>query len=280
MHNDWKGLMKGEWLRMSFVAMVVFVALMSSPAMAAEDGSESLAARGTELRKQGRDQEALPLFLEALKADPSPKSLAQAGLCEQAMGLWVTAEQHLLQALALPSEPWIKRNEPAIREALAFIQKRLGDIEVWGTPAGATIHIDGATVAKLPTTAPLRVGVGRRIIAVDAPGFVGEFRTIDVRQGDHLREHVVLVPAALPRAQEPESHPGNGEGAPLGATLSQAPLASPVSDDNSSAGPVYTRWWFWTAVGAVVVAGGVSAYLIFGRNENCSAAMGATCGKW
>ena len=86
--------------------------------------------------------------------------------------------------------------------------------------------------------------------------------------------------AALPRAQEPESHPGNGEGAPLGATLSQAPLASPVSDDNSSAGPVYTRWWFWTAVGAVVVAGGVSAYLIFGRNENCSAAMGATCGKW
>lgn len=45
-------------------------------------------------------------------------------------------------------------------------------------------------------------------------------------------------------------------------------VPAPRSDAAESGSPFYTRWWFWTAVGAVVVASGATAaFLTLGRKD-------------
>jgi hypothetical protein len=63
------------------------------------------------------------------------------------------------------------------------------------------------------------------------------------------------VPILLPAEQA--TVPQAAAVQPAGLDLS----ASPPRNDLASP-PVYRTWWFWTGVGAVVVAGAVSAILI------------------
>src|SRR5262245_48414592 len=109
------------------VALLLVVPL-AAPASATE--ADDLIEQGIALRKKERDQEALALFQKALERQPTPRAAAQLGLCEQALGLWVAAEKHLDQALHHPQDVWIKKNEPALRSALAKVQQNVGSIEV------------------------------------------------------------------------------------------------------------------------------------------------------
>jgi hypothetical protein len=65
-------------------------------------------------------------------------------------------------------------------------------------------------------------------------------------------------------AQPATAYPGT-EGAsayPPGADQQQpsgALVAQPAQPETGSSGPVYTKWWFWTIVGAAVVGGVVTA---------------------
>ena len=46
------------------------------------------------------------------------------------------------------------------------------------------------------------------------------------------------------------------------------------SEDAGKSGPVYTRWWFWTIVGAVVVGGGATAYFLTrSKGQECPAGL-------
>jgi len=63
----------------------------------------------------------------------------------------------------------------------------------------------------------------------------------------------------LPAAVSPQV-----SGAPNGATLTEA--APPPSAEESPGKPIYKKWWFWTAVGAVA-AGSVAVVLLSGRSS-------------
>ena len=126
------------------------------------------------------------------------------------------------------------------------------------------------------------------VIVVSAPGFDTQRRKINIAAGVLSREHVALAPAAA----------ADGAGEPTNAlsaserTVQAPPLVrndeamgvpaagrSPP-DGEGGAEPVYKRWWFWTAIGAVAAAGIVSAVLIGRRGDDCQAAMGGACPKW
>jgi hypothetical protein len=91
------------------------------------------------------------------------------------------------------------------------------------------------------------------------------------RGGYDLEYHVeALAPSLTPLAAV------GSETEPLVIRVPEAPpRRSPVvsafvddgrqdlDDEESSGGGVLSEWWFWTVVG-VVVAGGVSAYVLFG----------------
>jgi hypothetical protein len=257
---------------------------LSPPAGAADP--EDLVRKGVELRKAGRDTEALSQFQRAVEEKRTPRALAQLGLCEQAVGLWSAAERDLEEALkGEGDDDWKKKNAKALNESLAFVKGKLGSVDLWGTPAGASIILDDSVAGTLPLRAALRVAEGRRTFRVEAPGYVAETRTIEVRGGGSVREHVALTrvfrddqqpaPAAVTRAVP------RAVDAPADQTTTvlSAPPRRPDDDGSAAAAPYYERWWFWTAIAAGVVASGVATYLIVRRKDagDCVPQAGAPC---
>ncbi|MES1207279.1 MAG: PEGA domain-containing protein [Pseudomonadota bacterium] len=251
--------------------MTVALVLVTAGRVVAAD-AEALIAQGIDLRKDNRDQEALPLFRRAFEQQPSPRAAGQLGTCEQALGLWVGAETHIQEALKSRDDVWVQRNEARLRSALAYVQQRLGSIEVWGSPAGARVSVDGDAVGTLPLTARARAAVGQRSIAVEAEGFLPENRRVEVLPEGLAREHVVLRSLGTTTAFPQQRQSTNFDSVPAGEG---AKPAGPPSDASTS--PVYKEWWFWAIVGAVAVGAGGTIYFLSTRNDSCQPAMGGTC---
>ena len=106
--------------------------------------ADDLIRQGVERRRQRDDAGALHLFEQAYEAGHSPRALAQVALAEQALGKWVSAWEHLRQALAIQGDPWIAKNRVALTEAAARVGEHVGWIEIFEGPQGVEVRLDGA----------------------------------------------------------------------------------------------------------------------------------------
>lgn len=229
-----------------------------SSSVAAQD-SEALIREGIALREEGRDAEALARFERAHELTPTPRALAQIALAEQAMGRWVDAHDHLLEALESGSDPWIAERRSALDGALARIREHVGHLEVVEGIDGAEVRINGDRVGALPLPRPLTVPAGTVVLEVRAPGHVAFQRSIQVRAGSRARERVVLVARGGAEAEEATR---------LGP--SEAPVRVEAGPDAVSiAGP--------TVLGAVGLAGVVAGIVGMAGAGECLATEGATC---
>jgi hypothetical protein len=210
-----------RWFRRKVLGFAVAVFLVSLPA-AAQSNAEALVTQGIEQREQGHDEEALKLFERAYALDPSPRTLGQIGLAEQALGAWVRAESHLSEALE-SHDPWIDRHRRTLVTALSVIREHVGDLDVRGTPNGAQVFVDGVLAGALPLPHPLRVSIGRHLVELRAEGYVGSSRETEVRAQSLVRETVDLAkqrqdpkakaaPAATaePKTSAPSAEPEGG----------------------------------------------------------------------
>lgn len=218
------------------------------PTAAADDAdAETLISRGIELREHGKDDEALAVFKKALARTPSPRARAQVALAEQALGLWVAAENDLVLALAAEGDAWIAKNRPALQGALALVRRRLGSLEVRG-PDGAEVTLDGVRLGTLPSATPFRIEAGRRTLEVRAKGFHPTARSIEVPAGGVARETVTLVAvAAAPGADATSSGEAPGK---------RAPESSGTRGD-SGRGQRLLGWAFAGTGAALMITGGV-----------------------
>jgi hypothetical protein len=210
-------------VRIGIAAAVVLGAWLASAVARAEGpsieppggpGVEALIKRGIELREQGKDDWALELFKQADALVPSPRTKAQVGLAEQALGIWVAAEGHVEAALAAKDDAWIERYRGALENALATIKKHVGTLEVRGGVPGGDVLVDGAKVGTLPMTAPWRVEVGRRAIEVRAAGYHSASRATDIVAGATTRETFQLV------KEDAVAEPSRAGGAAIDASAS------------------------------------------------------------
>ncbi len=104
-------------LRWTLLAAVL---LASSMVEAQARPIEALMRQAVELRRDGRDADALLLLQRAYRLDASPRVRAQIGFAEQALGRFAEAEVHLREALAAP-DPWVIERRAIIDEALRVI---------------------------------------------------------------------------------------------------------------------------------------------------------------
>lgn len=182
-------------------AALALAALLSTPAVFAQTTQvEQLLRRGVALRQQGRDEEALEVFLRAREASDEPRVLAQVALAEQALGRWVDAARHLRAAAAREDDPWIRRNAAALAGARDEIMRHVGALRVQGPGARGELHVDGARVSALPATEPAVVLSGARELEVRDAGYVPWRRRVEVPAGE-LTE--VQVPVLLPEPTVP-----------------------------------------------------------------------------
>lgn len=178
-------------LRLVFCALVtLMLASLACPfALAAEPAAEADAAisKGVELRRQGKNEEALDQFQKAYRLAPTPRAKAQIALAEQAIGRWADAERDLGEALNNAADPWIARQRPVLSEAMNVIRRHLGGLTVKGEPAGAVVELDGEAVGVIPL--PERhVTAGEVVVTVRAPGFVSVTRKVQVTPGELAAE--------------------------------------------------------------------------------------------
>jgi hypothetical protein len=250
--------------------------LVWQPGARAED-ADTLLRRGVELRKERKDREAFELFQRAVDIQKTPRALGQLGLCEQALGLWPKAESHIKEALDAAGDPWTKKNRPTLEESMRAIDAHLGSLEIWGDPADAEVLFNGRPVGALPATGPVRVEIGQVTVTVRARGYADTIRAIDVKAGDSLRENVSLVATAPAPITTPLALV-----APAPSATEQTPslVAQPgAAADEASDRPVYARWWFWTAIGAVA-AGGIAAAILLSRGQSSPCDANVKCTTW
>jgi hypothetical protein len=213
------------------------------------DDVEAIISRGVELRRQGRDADALLEFQRAVRLRDTPRARAQTALAEQALGLWVAAEADLLDALVHKNDPWIEKNAGTLGTALVTIQSHLGSLEIWGTPAGAAILVDMKEVGTLPLMKPIRVSGDSVLVVVRSAAFMETSRSIRVVAGALVREHVELLPliasSNLARSNEDTrtSVPG------IGVVSTQAESETATSSSR-------LRPWAW-GLGVAALAGTV-----------------------
>ena len=256
-------------VRFSLALAFALVGLAMLPRILWAAGDEDAALRhGLDLRRQGKDQEALEEFQKAYAQSKSTRALAQIGLAEQALGRWVDAEAHLGQALSDETQPWIRKNSAVLKGAFEEIQRHIGSLEIIG-PQAAEVRVNGQIVGTLPFSKPARVPIGTLNVELRKEGYLPSTRTVSITGGLLTRESISLqvvetpqrrVEAVPPRALEvtPTSPPPPVSGGGVDGDVGRAPTIV------NSAGGTWQRPVAWGAAAAAalgVVGGGVALLL-------------------
>lgn len=259
---------------MAVLALVVgsVVAPRAARADAAAD-VEVLLKKGTDLRREGRDREALVEFQRAAKIRDTPRVQAQIGLAEQALGSWVDANGHLTHALETRDDPWIEKNRATLITAQTSIRTHLAQVEVWGAPNDATVELDGVVVGKLPSVVTW-MAFGEATLKVSAQGYVTLSRPLTVLSSSRAREHVELRKLALgvgatdPAAGTATPVPDPGAPSQTGALglAAKSPSAEEQAPDGEST-PLYREWWFWAGIGVLAIGAGAGVYLLTRKSD-------------
>jgi hypothetical protein len=181
-------------VRHAITASIVLLGLASSlntataqlaPTSAAD--VERLIRRGTDLRRQGKDQEALPLFQKAHETASIPRTAAQLGLCEMQLGYWLAAEEHLGEALSGRTDAWMQKYRSVLEESLRRVQAQIGEMVVDGTPASAQVSINERPASGRLPLGPIRVVAGRVKVDLRAPGYESKGVTVTVPAKSQVR---------------------------------------------------------------------------------------------
>ncbi len=159
--------------------------------------AEALIRQAMEFRRQDQDAKAVPLLEKAHKLSRTPRTAAQLGLVEMALGYWIDAERYLNDALAQPDHPWIAKNRGTLEDARTRVRGMIGEVTITGEPEGAAVVVNGREVGRLPLSRGIRLGKGTIEIEMRAPGYATASRSVTLTGG--AREHVnlTLAPAAV-----------------------------------------------------------------------------------
>jgi hypothetical protein len=181
------------------VASVGVAAVGRSVAWAADPAkAEALIQQANELRRQGRDQRALPLLQQAYELARTPRTAAQLGLAELALGYWVEAEDHLSQALnPVAHHPWVDKNRAVLEGSLKSARSHLAELTIDGRPDGAEVRLNGKAIGTTPLPGAVKVSEGRAEIELRRAGHATATRTLTVAGGSAERVSIELVPVAV-----------------------------------------------------------------------------------
>jgi hypothetical protein len=249
--------------RLAACSFVLAQLVSVGAARAAPPDEEGLIQTGTELRRAGRDADALAVFARALAIRESPRAKAQVGFAHQALGRWVEAEQDLAAVLAAPGDTWTKQHRGTVESALAAVRTHLAWLDVEANVPGAELRIEGAAAGTLPLASPARVVGGTITIEVNADGFVPQRRTVQVEPGIRAREVMTLVKSLSSGPGSPDTQP---HAAVPSAAAFPTPLPAQVAPDANAA--MRTAAWISLATAAAFSAGAGTAMVL--RESNAA----------
>jgi hypothetical protein len=147
------------------------------------------------------------------------------------------------------------------------LRKKLGELQLTCTHEGAAVTIDGRPRGETPAVSTVFLAPGAHTVRVTKDGFQPAEEQVELAAGKKKPLVVSLRPVASAAAivpPPPEVLPP-ALSAPPSSALPAAEVGARAPGDASTRAedrPFYTRWWFFTGVGAAVVAGVVTAVVI------------------
>lgn len=282
------------------LATLVSVSLLAQPVVAqaqARGGSSATGSRAADLKKRGDDlldakryAEALAAYDEAYAIDPSPALLYNRGRALQFLGRYPEALDALEQFDAQAPRELLDRL-PGLPALLDDLRTRVGTLVLTGTVAGARVLVNDRQIGVTPIGAAVKLDAGHLRVDAFADGYFPFHREVDLPGRSTVTVDLALVSRETSGVLVVRSHLDGTEVsidqrlsglAPLEATLlagnhgvaashpgytaanTQIVLRAGETRDvwlDPIAPPsIFSRWWFWTAVG-VVIAGGVATYV-------------------
>lgn len=207
------------------VAITVFAAslLTSTIVRAQAEEPETLIKQGIELRRRGEDARAHGYFKRAYELSKTPRTTAQLGLVDQAIGRFTEAEMLLSDALS-SNDPWIQQHRSTLESSLKIVRKHLGNIIVRGAPSGTKWSDADHTATPLPSSGAIWVTAGDASVRFEATGRRTVNKTVTVGAGEKVTIEIDMPSTAPPPppppsvAAAPESVGGPPMGQPADAT--------------------------------------------------------------
>ncbi len=221
--------------------------------------SEAEYARGDAMRAEHRDADAVTYFQALYARAQEPRTLAQLGLAEAALGRWLDAEAHLIEALTALRDPWITHNRASLLATLEAMRTHIGTLVVTSDVEPAEVWINRRRVGS--TGAPLHVLAGDVAFEARVEGRSSVARTVSVAPNAIARESVRFSlddAASDPAVQRPVSAPAAS--AAQGITRNDPGVAR--DEASSSGGTRRALGWAAVGTGAALVVGGVAAWFL------------------
>ncbi len=236
---------------LAFVVAALAACLAAGPAHSASDARTEKARehylQADAFYKLDRYASALQEYEQAYLAKPDPSFLYNIAQCHRLMG--DKAEALKFYRRYLKDAPNAANREVA--------EKHIKDLEtaLAAPPVAPPVTAPAASSAPAAGAAAPPPPLGRAAPSMPAPVETVSPTAAPQRTGN------ALALAAPPPAASAEAS---------GGALAAGPVPSREEGDR----PIYTKWWFWTGVGAVV-AGGLIIALSAKSDPSCPA--GRTC---
>jgi hypothetical protein len=195
-------------------ALCMSLALLSTEGVALaqqeKPETEALLRKGIQLRRDGSDEAALAVFLEAEAESPdSVRVLLHVATAAQAASKWLMADEYLRKAAAHDDDPYYQRYRAEIEEVRAATAQRVGQFRAVGEPQGAQVSLNGQVVGTLPMESPKTLEAGTYVLEVTKDGYYRLRRPISV-PGAVLTRETVALNVRPPGGPETEEAGGGG----------------------------------------------------------------------
>ena len=275
---------------------------MGAPPPAAADTAAAPASpeeRAATLKKQGdaamdalRYDEAIDAYTQAYALSPDPALLYNRGRVHQARGEWPAALADL-ERFSLDATPELRQRVPKLDELLAEARGHVATVTITSNVDGARVLVRKTQVGTTPIPSPLQLDSGPATVEVLAEGFFDWRRELELKGGattvlvaqlgtkstSGILRVSALTPGTRVRIDEAPASSAPAEAIVL-AGVHRVVIHADGYDDLETnvvvgAGetkevtlepekrPALTsRWWFWTGVGVVVVAGATVTYAL------------------
>jgi tetratricopeptide (TPR) repeat protein len=205
--------------------------------------------------ERGNFVDAREHFLRAHKILPNARTLRALGKAEFELKSYADAVAHLQLSLDSLVRPLTTQQRLETQVLLERAHRHLARYTFITAPADAQLTLDGIA-PPLDAQHSLLLGEGAYQLEVRAEGYVSLRRDLQVTGG--LDERLSLELTAL-------------------ATELPAPVL-PVEAQHSEAQPLRRKWWLWTGIAAVVVAGAATAVVLSMHNSEEARANGGSTG--
>lgn len=263
--------------------------MLSTPALLAAPNKREAAelkAKGDRAMDEARPADALAAYERSYAIQPEPALLYNQARAHLALTNYPAALDYL-QRFETQAPASLKAKLPGLDALVREVRGKVHTLTVTVNVPSATVRLRDATLGESPLPAGLKVNAGAATLDVRAPGYEPmqrnlqlagdaesterfELQRIDVRGTLVLRSPQTGVRAVVQNRWR--------GGLPLELTLPQGTYPIELSKDGyetmrtsvvvvagerrerklvlAKTPALYTRWWFWTALG-VVAAGGV-----------------------